>query len=70
MSAIKTSKTFDTPAEAAAFMLGFRAAKERGIWVLVDEEEPQAILVDLADDRAEERWNGHCQDHRKELAER
>lgn len=55
-----TCKTFATPAEAAAFMMGFQVAQRCTlahveIEVRPDPEEPQCILADLTDD-AEEIW--------------
>ncbi len=40
---MKTCKTFDSAAEAAAFMMGYRLAKAN---CRIDPEEPQTILID------------------------
>lgn len=52
----KTCKTFETPREAAAFMMGFRAAASDEIFVQIDPNEPQTVLVDCETDEAEGEW--------------
>ena len=49
----KTSHTFETEAEAKAFMLGFRTAASEYNFCGIDPEEPQTILIDHGDDDAE-----------------
>lgn len=52
----QTCKTFATPREAAAFMMGFRAAASEDVFVRIDPQEPQTVLVDCEDDEAEGVW--------------
>ena len=62
----ETCHTFDTEAEARAFMLGFRAAASDGICPWIDPEERQAVLVDCIDtetttgDEAASYWYACC----------
>lgn len=44
----QTSKTFETEAEAAAFMLGYNLANGEVIEeAIIDHEEPNSVLIDL-----------------------
>lgn len=45
-----TSMTFDTPGEAQAFLRGFFLAGAETIFVHVDPQEPQTILIDITDE--------------------
>lgn len=52
----QTSRTFQTPEEALAFMLGFRAAASETVFATIDPEEPQTILLNLMDEDAQQAW--------------
>lgn len=45
---IETSHTFDTEAEAQAFLLGFHL-NHPGIFCVIDAEEPNTVLIDFED---------------------
>lgn len=49
----QTCKTFDTPREAAAFMMGLRCGASEQIECRIDPEETQTVLVDIGDDEAD-----------------
>ena len=54
---METCKTFETPEAAAAFMMGFGLASSGASCdARIDKEEPETVLVDLADDTAEGAW--------------
>ena len=60
---IETSFTFETAAEAKAFLFGFRAAASDGI-VVGGSEEPFAIEVDITGSEAA--WLRHSRKFREE----
>lgn len=47
MASENTSRTFDTEAEAKAFMLGYSCGQEEEIECSIDPQEPRTILVDF-----------------------
>lgn len=52
-----TCKTFNTPREALAFMMGFHCAGCDGISTKIDPEENQTILADFTSNEADEQWH-------------
>jgi hypothetical protein len=67
---METCKTFDVPEAAAAMLLGFRlAASGVKCEVRIDGEEPQTVLVDLADDDAEGVWFEAIRQFKADLSE-
>jgi hypothetical protein len=48
----ETCKTFETPREALAFLMGLRCGQNEGIGCRIDPQETQTVLVDLEDDDA------------------
>ena len=59
MADFETSHTFDTDAEARAFMLGMAIASWDSIQCEIDTQEPNTILIDIdenTDDNPEEAY--------------
>lgn len=63
----KTCHTFETEAEASAFMLGFSMAASDEILACVDQEEPQTVLIDVMGDDAQEVFRSALNTYRQHL---
>lgn len=56
---LDTSHTFETDAEARAFMLGFLMAASDGICCDIDGQEPNTVLIEFVDAEADTRDEAH-----------